>query len=160
MSVTAALATILANASRNTRWELIRLGAFCIGCQGFFDDGDVVYRRRRRDGLRSYCAECVAGWHPSWLEHARPIIPCAGECGVRVSHWYRDRYDQSAGEMVPYLTTCSQRCTERAAAARRRAVVPATCKSCGDTFTPARSDSRYCSNACRQHAYRARKALR
>ena len=30
------------------------------------------------------------------------------------------------------------------------------CKSCGTTFTPKRSGAVYCSNACRQKAYRER----
>ena len=33
-----------------------------------------------------------------------------------------------------------------------------TCEKCGQTFTPQRSDGRYCSSRCRQRAYRARKA--
>ena len=32
------------------------------------------------------------------------------------------------------------------------------CKECGKTFTPRRSDAEYCSSACRQKAYRSRKA--
>jgi len=32
------------------------------------------------------------------------------------------------------------------------------CALCRSTYTPGRSDSRYCSSACRQRAYRARKA--
>jgi hypothetical protein len=32
------------------------------------------------------------------------------------------------------------------------------CEGCGKPFTPARSDARYCSGACPQHAYRVRKA--
>lgn len=31
-----------------------------------------------------------------------------------------------------------------------------TCSTCGETFTPARADARYCSSACRQRAYRQR----
>jgi hypothetical protein len=33
-----------------------------------------------------------------------------------------------------------------------------TCEECGETFTPQRSDARHCSSACRQRAYRMRKA--
>ena len=29
-----------------------------------------------------------------------------------------------------------------------------TCQTCGNTFTPKRSDAKFCSNACRQKAYR------
>jgi hypothetical protein len=35
---------------------------------------------------------------------------------------------------------------------------PVTCARCGTTFTPPRSDASYCSPACRQAAYRERKA--
>jgi hypothetical protein len=30
------------------------------------------------------------------------------------------------------------------------------CETCGESFTPTRSDGRYCSGACRQKAYRRR----
>ena len=30
------------------------------------------------------------------------------------------------------------------------------CDTCGDTFTPKRTDSKYCSSKCRQKAYRQR----
>jgi hypothetical protein len=33
---------------------------------------------------------------------------------------------------------------------------PRACETCGTTFTPTRSDGRYCSSACRQKAYRQR----
>lgn len=32
-----------------------------------------------------------------------------------------------------------------------------TCDVCGDEFTPARSDARYCSGKCRTEAYRVRR---
>ena len=32
------------------------------------------------------------------------------------------------------------------------------CENCGETYEPARMDSRFCSNACRQKAHRNRKA--
>jgi hypothetical protein len=35
-----------------------------------------------------------------------------------------------------------------------------TCEQCDETFTPQRSDGRFCSSACRQRAYRMRKATR
>lgn len=33
-----------------------------------------------------------------------------------------------------------------------------SCSECGDIFTPSRSDAQFCSTACRQRAYRKRKA--
>ena len=40
---------------------------------------------------------------------------------------------------------------------RRRRRADRACAACGQTFTPARSDGRYCSSACRQKAYRQRR---
>ena len=42
--------------------------------------------------------------------------------------------------------------------ARRLRRADRTCASCGETFTPPRSDGRYCAAACRQRAFRARRA--
>jgi hypothetical protein len=55
---------------------------------------------------------------------------------------------------------CTSTCGDRAKAARYRDAhrpepTSVTCP-CGRSFTPARTDARYCSNACRQRAYRQR----
>lgn len=65
----------------------------------------------------------------------------------------------------PRHITCSERCRDRLRSARRAAAAAEeragrTCEACGDPFTPRRADARYCSNACRQDAYRQRKAGR
>jgi len=54
---------------------------------------------------------------------------------------------------------CSPECT-RAARNQRRRITPQQheCATCSKTFTPPRSDGRYCSPACRQRAYRQRQA--
>ena len=56
---------------------------------------------------------------------------------------------------------CSYRCKNDAQIARKRerriaAREPRPCNSCGETFIPRRKDALYCSNACRQRAYRGR----
>lgn len=62
----------------------------------------------------------------------------------------------------PPAVVCDDRCRHEAQLARqreRRAAERRTdCAECGETFTPARSDAKYCSGACRQRAYRKRKA--
>lgn len=45
---------------------------------------------------------------------------------------------------------------ERKRELRRQLRADRKCEACGDTFTPPRSDARYCSPACRQRAYRQR----
>lgn len=48
-------------------------------------------------------------------------------------------------------------CRECRQAGRSRPA-PRECAACGSTFTPSRADARYCSPACRQRAYRARRS--
>jgi hypothetical protein len=47
-------------------------------------------------------------------------------------------------------------CYVRAWRAERRERAIAWCAFCGMAFKPIRHDARYCSNACRQAAYRSR----
>ena len=139
-----------------TRAFLRRTSYRCDGCEHVFAAGEVVHRRRRSRfpergwTLNSYCDDCVGNWHPSWRQYRREPAPCAAGCGVLVSHWYYHA-----------ITTCSLRCTEVAARDRRQASrTEKACLVCGESFTPKRQDGRYCSNACRQDAYRQRKAGR
>jgi hypothetical protein len=85
-------------------------------------------------------------WYPAPCEH----------CG-RTVHY--DRWNEDA---VPKHPACSDQHRERAQAQRRRdqraaARGDSQCEGCGETFTAARSDARYCSPACRQRSYRERK---
>jgi hypothetical protein len=62
----------------------------------------------------------------------------------------------------PYVARfCSRRCRERADAEKKRLEHERThtraCEVCEETFIASRADARYCSNACRQDAYRKRK---
>jgi hypothetical protein len=150
-----------------TQGAMRERGVFCTDCRRLFGDGDVAYRKRGKPGwnpgpqpLGLFCHGCVSKWHSSWLRAASEPTPCAGECGVLVSGWYRYSYYSSNYEREgePLHTTCSARCAERARNARRRKSTPTACASCGETFTPQRSDARYCSPACRQRAYRERAA--
>lgn len=55
-----------------------------------------------------------------------------------------------------YYKKCGSTGYKKQLIQRRLAQPPRTqaCKVCGNTFTPKRSDALYCSNACRQRAYR------
>jgi len=71
--------------------------------------------------------------------------------------------DSRNSDPVAFLeaVAASARNPSRAVDQRHRTAVAGrppsgTCVHCGDTFEPMRSDSRYCSNRCRQAAYRAR----
>ena len=86
------------------------------------------------------CDACVTG--PE-LENATDDAACAG-CGQRLrlsAHWPKP--------------VCSNRCEQRDRRKRRRARRPATrCSICEAFFVPKRNDAKFCSNACRQRAYR------
>jgi endogenous inhibitor of DNA gyrase (YacG/DUF329 family) len=110
-----------------------------------------------RDPLRGVCEGCrdrlytPTSWR-SWRWTAP--APCV-TCGRLVG--YRDD-----GRLYPrYYVACSERCrhtahTAAALAERQAARSQLVCGTCGQTFTAARSDGRYCSPACRQRAYRQR----
>jgi hypothetical protein len=129
----------------------------CESCGHEFETGDVIYRKRRStDGgifgpgwtIRSYCEACVSKWHPSWLQYRREPVECPGGCGALVSWWGWER-----------VAACSRRCTDRVQLASRRVRHDEReCEQCGETFTATRRDARYCSGACRQRAYRARRS--
>jgi hypothetical protein len=66
------------------------------------------------------------------------------ECGRSFSHWWR-----------LYRSGLCKACYERRRRQRHRHKERA-CEVCNVAFTTTRRDSRFCSNACRQSAYRSR----
>ena len=139
-------------ATRAAAYALKRSAYRCIGCERVFVAGDTVYLRRKREfysaawELKAACLDCAAKWHPSWLEHMQEAVECEGGCGVLVTSAYS-----------PMPRTCSQRCRENAARAKRRVVHgDRECVECGTPFTPTRSDGVYHSTACRMRAHRRR----
>jgi hypothetical protein len=133
------------------------------------------------DMLPLPCGDCHSATQP-YLGEYRRLLPHCESCGRE--QWedvsdddrrYFSRY-QLREETRPYeggcgrevtnttyasrrwVTACSERCSAKALRRMRREHRRATCETCGETFTPTRSDSRYCSPACRQKAYRERKS--
>jgi hypothetical protein len=122
----------------------------CATCKRPFVEGEVVYRRKAypRMVMQSYCRDCN---YPPSLDKAATPRPCEGGCGVLVSGWYG-----ASGPVAPRV--CSERCSRLARNARRRRSTTAICGTCSNEFQQRRSDARYCSNACRQEAYRRRES--
>ena len=56
-------------------------------------------------------------------------------------------------------SVCSNRCYQRVRRKRRRDLAWTRCAVCRQGFRQSRADSQYCSNACRQWAYRRRAKL-
>ena len=94
--------------------------------------------------------------------------PCAG-CGRLVAndkrtadpHRFTRQWAYTGERELAARVFCSTHCrrsTFRAEAKAKRERKPRKCECCPATFTPSRADSRYCSAACRQRAYRERRA--
>jgi hypothetical protein len=127
----------------------------CQICQRVLDAGEPVYRPHTStryihwpgSSFGSICADCSKEKFQS-RDWEAPV-PCLG-CGRPVA---RERYQWRS------ISICSDTCRKAAYAARarlRRATPPRPCPVCAQSFTPKRLDSRYCSKACKQSAYRQR----
>jgi hypothetical protein len=97
--------------------------------------------------LEPVCGQCAS---PEELADATRTRDCPG-CGIPMSFNHRDEYSTR-------WVACSRRCYQRAWRASRRTIQTLTCEVCREPFQSPRSDARYCSNACRQWAYRLRRA--
>ena len=100
------------------------------------------------------CRSCRRRFAPrAW--NPQPCEICA-----RPVHWQRDY-----GPGRARIFTCGDETCQAQANLLRVKRLRAfergtrTCSVCEATFTPQRSDARYCSNSCRQIAYRQRLAL-
>ena len=102
--------------------------------------GNTKIRKRRNSGMKKK----IAGIRPNSI--VRKII-CKG-CG-------RDFYTLIETKKYCYYHLCGNRGYQKDLKQRRlERRQNRVCKGCGKTFTPKRSDAVYCSNACRQRAYR------
>jgi hypothetical protein len=76
-----------------------------------------------------------------------------GNCARCGRLFLASRYGRVDGPN-PYRTRyCSEECTKRPKKERPRR----DCEHCGWSFTPTRSDAKFCSGACRVAAHRAKR---
>jgi hypothetical protein len=140
----------------------------CDLCKRALADGEPIYRastcssdpRFHYHTVAHVCANCAPQW-----DHVSPSIgrilsyhfrsspkPC-GKCGRPVF--------QTLQRREPEIIACSPACRKaqhnaRAIAQMKRLRGERKCECGKMIFPPTRSDARFCSNACRQKAYRAR----
>lgn len=109
------------------------------------DLGGIVAKLTSAD--RNRFVELVQGWSPDqrieyedynwqWLADADLLDHMAQVAATRADSW----------RQVAIKAAALRDGTTR------------NCEGCGESFTPARSDAKYCSPACKQKAYRARMA--
>jgi hypothetical protein len=121
-----------------------RDGGGCWRCGGELLRVIIVPDPAFRRHLTALCGQCAT---PEEAAYANRTADCPG-CGIPMCFSRRDTYNTR-------WVACSTRCYQRAWRRSRRIETTRTCAVCGQTFTPPRSDARYCSNACRQKHYRA-----
>jgi hypothetical protein len=113
------------------------------------------YRLFATCSVGSICINCLTGTEVfnKWHHWRTDPTPCAG-CGRPV---FIERKRN-----LPRVIVCGKPCQTALyykKARLRRSRRPKQCLKCGKQFQPKRSDSRYCSAACKQSAYRRRVAV-
>lgn len=134
-------------------------GLFCGQCHRDLTPDEPVWRRGWHRGVTPLlCADCVNEGNE------RPQTPCDACSRPTVDMRRRPHvYDLERGRIK--RTFCCTRCEQAFYRARHQARVakrrsfdpPATCQTCDVVIEGARQGALYCSNACRQGAYRARR---
>ena len=143
-----------------------------------YDDSEQLVYQAARDC--SHCARCgrkLKPAEPVWREVFQfykkrmtlggtpvTVAPVCEKCRVEYSDWATAQPCEKCQRMVVHLprfdrkhTFCCKSCEIRYYSHRRKkAAAQQRCVDCGEVFKPARSDSLYCSNACRQRSYRKR----
>lgn len=153
--------------NRPRRWKRpSETASSCWLCDRRMGRRNVVYRTRVRLGRGLYggtswtivplCRRCrpiaPEPWQSwSWDRGPKPCQTCSRPVLNQVTRRRRRH------------TFCSDACEKEYHAARQAnrrreaAMLEKECATCSAAFTAARSDARYCSDACRQKAYRMRK---
>ena len=106
---------------------------------GVFRDKDVCLGAHAR--WVAVCRDCMS---PDEAAETRTKMTCPG-CGLTLS--IPEEYE---------IKACSSACAQRAVRKLRRPKQH-FCEVCKVEFTSARRDARFCSDACRQWAYRRRR---
>ena len=126
--------------------------SLCAGCWDPVEHG-TSWSHRCRNCRRIFRSEIYS----TLLEH-RPLDFCCAECELPPDERQRERerFDDAVWATITELWP-----TYKSRPGTIAATGAARCIACGEPIAgDRRSVSRYCSNACKQFAYRSRKALR
>jgi ribosomal protein L24E len=131
----------------------------CQYCGAKFRPDQTIVIVRDWDGWgHDWSAVCVGCASPEELALAKIQTSCKG-CGRPMLTPHRSgRAITWTGDYRSILAqTCSARCEQRYRRKLNREQRPEiACTVCSKSFRPNRADAKFCSNACRQWAYRRR----
>ena len=132
----------------------------CHWCRKRFEPGQARYLVE--DDIEAEPAwERVSICGLCWKDSGEPTtlrkLECLG-CGetIKVPRHWRLGPKSSSSQQIVGTRCCSNRCHQRARRKYRESW-PQRCVICKKQFNPSRADALYCSDPCRQWAYRRRK---
>ena len=148
---------------RRSVFEAAKTASHCARCGRRLKPSDPVWRKRVSLGRSFAVAPTCKGCADEWEERRWPGEPCEG-CGrlvhkekprIRERTLWEDFHD------IKRHSFCCEVCRHKAvtkAVRERRAESRGTyqCEACGKSFRPTRTDAKFCSAGCKQHAYRKR----
>ena len=136
------------------------IAGHCTRCEAPFVADAMIYMVRRQYGSGLFqwetiavCERCLTETEQA-LEHA--ALGTCGGCGHRMIRVMRSRHRRTGRQWA--VRACCDRCEQRIHRRNRRRIKQPICTACGKPFEPKRSDASFCSSACRQRAYRQRRA--
>jgi hypothetical protein len=140
--------------SRNAKGDLSEFDPdACLFCGKRFDRGQMRYP------IRNW-----GPWEPDFVSVCMPCFKDIDDPDYTSTQKRYERECNGCGEPILNPSegvfawqVCSKRCYQRALRKRHRREKWRNCKTCKRHFVPSRNDARFCSNACRQWAYRARR---
>ena len=120
-----------------------------------YKQGDfILYRRMTTNDADQKRLKKELQENPKLAEYGIIAKGICSYCGGTFYQWKRT----GSGRTTKY---CCARCENDAYMARRKArhdqLLIKTCTTCGQEFTAKKVDALYCSNSCKQKAYRLRK---
>jgi hypothetical protein len=137
----------------------IETAGICAQCGGVIAENEDIYVVQVAIPMRSMFGDAVTERAPVCARcaeahtfgHAMYCPACQ-----RVVHYEHD-HDQTGACSGPCRRAIDAKRKRLNRARERQCRLSHICETCAAKFTPTRSDARYCSNACRQDAYRKRK---
>ena len=141
------------------------------------DSEQGVYQAARDCGRCAQCGRELNPAEPVWRDVFQfykkrmrlggmsfTVAPVCEKCHLEYYEWAPAKPCEKCQRMVVNLprfnrkhTFCCKSCEVLYYShGRKMAAAQQVCVQCGEVFRPTRSDSLYCSNACRQRSYRKR----
>jgi hypothetical protein len=155
---------ILPANSQKRNAEHLRKASFCVRCNHKFELGEPIWHDVFELDANA-CYFCALDfWGPDWRDYVN-VSPC--DCCKRPVFWDKEAATYGiVTQVVRYAhykrVLCTKHCENAFYRGRPNRLLLAPpvlrCETCTQSFSSKRTDAKHCSPACKQKAYRQRKA--